>query len=189
MFILGVQNQSLNDMKTNVVRELQLFMAITGFTNLTANANDGYFSTGYGAINKGFAGAGIAYYQGSLINGNPAGVVHLGTKYHLGLNLLHPRRKFTTSVPTVTFPDGLGLQKGTFESGSMYAVITNQVSVGFSKDLTKRRRGRYKPSGKEIHFAFNYALENTIKGINTMDTGQTIEIGMNLLELEMGFSF
>lgn len=431
-------------MKTNFVRELLLFMAITGFTNLTANANDGYFSTGYGAINKGFAGAGIAYYQGSLINGNPAGVVHLGTKYHLGLNLLHPRRKFTTSVPTVTFPDGLGLQKGTFESGSMYAVIpslganwmitdnssfsialfgngrmnttfppdgfydasseftgldlaqlfsnltyslilsedhsigvtatlayqyfeadglaafavfsespdkisgngrsnslgyglkvgylgkltellsiglsyqsrvfmnefkeyaglfaengdfdipsswtvgfsldltdeftfmadykqinydevksisnpftidpelgtpatklgqangpgfgwenmsimkvgmaysgvrswifrggysygtnpipesevllnilspaviTNQVSVGFSKDLTKRRRGRYKPSGKEIHFAFNYALENTIKGINTMDTGQTIEIGMNLLELEMGFSF
>ncbi len=431
-------------MKKSFFQRVFLLITIVGLTSFTGWATDGYFSTGYGTINKGLAGAGIAYYQGSLINGNPAGVVHLGTKYHFGVDLFNPIRHFTTSPPTVTPPNGFGLPESSVESGKEYfiipslganwmvtdnssvsialfgnggmnttfpgngfydtsaeytgvdlaqlfanltysvilhenhsvgvtatfgyqyfetdglatfgmfsqdntklsgngksnsmgygvkvgylgklsetfsigasyqskvymsefeeyaglfaedgdfdipsswtvgfswdltdeftfmgdykqinysgvkavsnpftidpilgvpatlfgeangpgfgwedmsiikaglaysgikswvfrggyshgtspipesdvllnilapAVITNQVSVGFSKDLAKRRRGRYRPSGKEIHVAFNYALENTLSGVNTFDPAQQIEIGMSQLELEIGFSF
>ena len=80
-------------------------------------ATDGYFSVGYGTINKGLAGAGIAFYQGSLINGNPAGNVFLGTKYQLGVNFFNPNRKYTVTgnaSEQAMFP----LATGTIESDS-----------------------------------------------------------------------
>lgn len=113
---------NLKHMKTNFFQRAFIVALIIGFTGFTAKATDGYFSTGYGTINKGLAGAGIAYYQGSLINGNPAGAVHLGTKYHIGVGLFNPNREFTvTGNPSP--PPAFGLQTGTSESGSKYFVI------------------------------------------------------------------
>ncbi|WP_319502741.1 outer membrane protein transport protein [uncultured Draconibacterium sp.] len=81
-------------------------------------ATDGYFSVGYGTVNKGLAGAGIAFYQGSLINGNPAGNVFLGTEYQLGLNFFNPNRQYTVTGAPSGMPGTFGLMPGTVESDS-----------------------------------------------------------------------
>lgn len=65
------------------------------FVTNQAMATDGYFGVGYGAQNKGLAGAGIAWYKNSLINGNPAGHVYLGTQYQFGLGFFNPNREYT----------------------------------------------------------------------------------------------
>ncbi|WP_163715858.1 OmpP1/FadL family transporter [Mangrovibacterium lignilyticum] len=83
-----------------------------------AQATDGYFGVGYGTINKGLAGAGIAYYQGSLINGNPAGAVFLGKKYQGSLNFFNPNRKFTVAGNPSGMDGTFGLMPGTVESDS-----------------------------------------------------------------------
>ncbi|RKD92459.1 OmpP1/FadL family transporter [Mangrovibacterium diazotrophicum] len=84
---------------------------------VAAQATDGYFGVGYGTINKGLAGAGVAYYQGSLINGNPAGAVWLGKKYQLGIELFNPNRQFTVTG-TPTGDPYFGLMPGTVKSES-----------------------------------------------------------------------
>ena len=76
-----------------------------------------------------------------------------------------------------------------------YTTLSDEVrriSQKYFLDLVKKKRGRrYKrgDEGKQLHFALNYALENTVEGPNPMDPGQMIEIGMNQIELEIGFSF
>ncbi|MFA9371839.1 MAG: OmpP1/FadL family transporter [Labilibaculum antarcticum] len=65
------------------------------FSTQPVKATDGYFGVGYGAQNKGLAGAGIAWYQNSLISGNPAGHVFLGTQYQVGVGFFNPNREYT----------------------------------------------------------------------------------------------
>lgn len=85
---------------------------------LFSQATDGYFSVGYGTINKGLAGAGIAYYQGSLINGNPAGIAFLGKQYEASLELFNPNRKFTVSGSPSGMQGSFPLTPGTVKSDS-----------------------------------------------------------------------
>jgi long-chain fatty acid transport protein len=98
---------------------------ITGvlFISVQSYATDGYFSTGYGTINKGLAGAGIAYYQGSIINGNPAAGVFLGNQYALGVNLFNPNRQYTVAGSPSGIEGTFGLTPGTVESDSKLFVI------------------------------------------------------------------
>ncbi len=110
-------------MKKSFFQRILLLMAIIGFTNASVLATDGYFSTGYGTINKSLAGAGIAYYQASLINGNPAGVVHLGKKYHIGVALFNPNRSFLITGEPSGAAGPLSLSSGGLESDSKYFVI------------------------------------------------------------------
>ena len=71
-------------------------------TSQTASATDGYFSLAYGTQNKGMAGAGIAWYKNSLINGNPASLVKLGGQYQFGVTVFNPNREYTMQgMPTV----------------------------------------------------------------------------------------
>ena len=99
------------NLKTLLVLMAGLFISSQTF------ATDGYFSVGYGTINKGLAGAGIAFYQGSLINGNPAGNVFLGTQYQVGVNFFNPNRQYTvTGNPTEQ--DMFPLNNGTIKSDS-----------------------------------------------------------------------
>lgn len=94
------------------------------FISVQSQATDGYFSTGYGTINKGLAGTGIAFYQGSLINGNPAGAAFLGNKYQLGVNFFNPNRQYTVAGnPTPHGQGTFGLMPGTVESDSKMFVI------------------------------------------------------------------
>jgi len=79
-------------------------------------ATDGYFSVGYGTINKGLAGAGIAFYQGSLINGNPAVNVFLGTKYQFGVKCFNPNRQYTVTGNPSGMEGTFGLMPGTVKS-------------------------------------------------------------------------
>lgn len=58
-----------------------------------AHAINGYFSHGYGVQSKGVAGAGVALAQGSLAAAtNPAGLVYLGNRLDLGLEVFTPER-------------------------------------------------------------------------------------------------
>ena len=84
----------------------------------TARATDGYFGVGYGALNKGVAGAGTAWYKNSLINGNPAGNVFLGKQYELGFEFFNPNRQYSVSGTPSGNPGTMGLTPGTVESGS-----------------------------------------------------------------------
>ncbi|WP_372775969.1 OmpP1/FadL family transporter [Mangrovibacterium sp.] len=90
---------------------------------MAGQATDGYFGVGYGTINKGLAGAGIAYYQGSLINGNPAGVVFLGKQYQASLELFNPNRQFTVTGNPSGADGSFGLTPGTVESDSKYFLM------------------------------------------------------------------
>jgi long-chain fatty acid transport protein len=108
-------NNMRNTIKTIVAG---LFVVATILSSNTAKATDGYFGVGYGAQNKGLAGAGIAWYKNSLINGNPAGHVFLGTQYQIGIGFFNPNREFTvTGVPS-GMPQTFGLTPGNVESGS-----------------------------------------------------------------------
>ena len=84
---------------------IALGLAIAGLS-LTANATNGYFSHGYGMSSKGMAGAGIAYPQDTLAAAsNPAGMVFIGNRWDIGLDIFAPDRGFTWSFGS---PDGNG---------------------------------------------------------------------------------
>jgi long-chain fatty acid transport protein len=81
------------------------FMALAGLAG-SAFATNGYFSHGYGQAAKGMGGAGIAYPQDSLAAAtNPAGMVHVGNRMDIGLEIFAPDRGFTYGGGS---PDGNG---------------------------------------------------------------------------------
>ncbi|WP_430816789.1 OmpP1/FadL family transporter [Carboxylicivirga sp. RSCT41] len=86
-------------------------------------ATDGYFGVGYGAQNKGLAGAGIAWYKYSLMNGNPAGKVFLGKQYQVGVGFFNPNRQYTVTGNPSMMPGTMGLMPGTVESDSKWFVM------------------------------------------------------------------
>ena len=60
-------------------------------------------------------------------------------------------------------------------------VVQDHITFGCSKVLSDK--------GNALHFAFVYALDNSVKGGNPMDPGQNIEVKMNQIELEIAYSF
>ncbi|PKQ62256.1 hypothetical protein BZG02_13135 [Labilibaculum filiforme] len=88
------------------------------FSTQPVKATDGYFGVGYGAQNKGLAGAGIAWYQNSLINGNPAGHVFLGKQYQVGVGFFNPNREYTVTGNPSGMDGTFGLMAGNVESDS-----------------------------------------------------------------------
>ncbi len=108
-------------------------------------ATDGYFSNGQGTVNKGFAGAGVAYlsspFSASL---NPAGIGFFNNsqknwQIEIAVGLFNPNRQYTVtgeptqpnmwgnpmSDPFVNDPRymAFGLTPGTVESENQYMVI------------------------------------------------------------------
>lgn len=109
------------------------FMALAGLTG-SAFATNGYFSHGYGMSAKGMGGAGIAYPQDSLAAAtNPAGMVHIGNRMDIGLEIFAPDRGFTAGA---TSYDGNG--SGAMESWfpipefGYNRMINSNMSVGLS---------------------------------------------------------
>lgn len=81
------------------------FMALAGMAG-SAFATNGYFSHGYGQTAKGMGGAGIAYPQDTLAAAtNPAGMVHVGNRMDIGLEIFAPDRGFSYAGGS---PDGNG---------------------------------------------------------------------------------
>lgn len=70
-------------------------MVLAGLAG-SAYATNGYFSHGYGMSAKGMGGAGIAYPQDTLAAAtNPAGMVHVGNRWDLGVDIFVPDRGFS----------------------------------------------------------------------------------------------
>ncbi len=102
----------------NIFRITLLFVIVGIGMVQEAQATDGYFGVGYGAQNKGLAGAGVAWYKNGLINGNPAGNVFLGKQYNIGFEIFNPNRGYTVTGNPSGIPGTMGLTAGTVESGS-----------------------------------------------------------------------
>lgn len=109
------------------------FMALAGLAG-SAYATNGYFSHGYGQSAKGMGGAGIAYPQDTLAAAtNPAGMVHLGNRMDIGLEIFAPDRGFTYGMGS---PDGNG--DGAMESWfplpefGYNRMINSNLSLGVS---------------------------------------------------------
>jgi len=76
-----------------------------------AFATDGYFSTGYGVIQQGQGGAGIALPQDSLAAAtNPAGMVLVGNRFDIGLTWFRPIR--TATITGNGYPGADGYYDG-----------------------------------------------------------------------------
>ena len=109
------------------------FMALAGMAG-SAFATNGYFSHGYGQSAKGMGGAGIAYPQDTLAAAtNPAGMVHLGNRMDIGLEIFAPDRGFTYAGGSVD-GNGDGAMESWFplpEFGYNH-MINNNMSFGVS---------------------------------------------------------
>ena len=89
-----------------------------------AQATNGYFTHGYGAISKALAGAGVAMPQDTLASAtNPAGMVVVGKRYDAGLAVFSPDRSYTVTGNPSGFPGTFGLTPGKVESDSNYFYI------------------------------------------------------------------
>ena len=60
-------------------------------------------------------------------------------------------------------------------------VVQNHLALGFSREVGQQ--------GNQLHFAFDYAFSNTVKGVNPLDNVQEIELKMQQIDVEVGFSF
>ncbi len=77
--------------RTRFAAVMALGLAATG-----AHATNGYFSHGYGLVQKAMGGAGTALPADSMIVAiNPAGVFWVGHETAVGLSLFNPRRQYT----------------------------------------------------------------------------------------------
>ena len=75
--------------------QLVLALAAVGFAG-SAFATNGYFAHGYGMSSKGMGGVGIAYAQDTLAAAsNPAGMVYVGNRMDIGVDIFVPDRGFT----------------------------------------------------------------------------------------------
>jgi len=75
----------------------------------SAFATNGYFAHGYSTVEKGMAGAGVAYSQDAMaVANNPAGIAGMGSRMDVGAGIFNPNRGYTVTgapaVPTCTGP-------------------------------------------------------------------------------------
>ena len=109
----------------------------------TAWATNGYFTHGTSTIEKGLAGAGVAYSQDTLAAANnPAGMVWQGESYDIGAALFSPSRNYSAKGgptpgcgPTgCTFSIGDGDQS--IDSDNDYFLIPQ---FGYNWEITPER--------------------------------------------------
>jgi Long-chain fatty acid transport protein len=109
-------------MKRQLLGKVLITLCLIGMSTASM-ATDGYFSLGYGTINKGLAGAGTAFYQASLIGGNPAGNVFNSSQWNLAAALFNPNRQYTITGNPSMMPGTFGLTPGTVKSDSKYFIM------------------------------------------------------------------
>lgn len=111
-----------------------LTIPVSGF------ATNGYFSIGFGTKSKGLAGAAVALPQDAMVAAvNPAGMVHIGNQWDLGLAFFNPNRSYTANDDAT--PGLPSIPPGTFESSNDLFLIPHfgvnwmlddVSSIGFS---------------------------------------------------------
>jgi long-chain fatty acid transport protein len=81
-----------------IIGKIMLLSIALLFAVDAARATDGYFLTGYGTIQQGQGGAGVAKPGDSLAGAtNPAGLLLVGNRFDIGLALFRPNRTATIS--------------------------------------------------------------------------------------------
>jgi long-chain fatty acid transport protein len=101
-------------MSTNLKR-LLLSIAAAAILTTPLLATDGYLQTGFGVIEQGQGGAGVALPQDSLAAAtNPAGMVFVGNRFDLGLTFFRPIRSATITGNQLPpgYPDVNGKYNG-----------------------------------------------------------------------------
>ncbi|MBW0147292.1 OmpP1/FadL family transporter [Marinobacter arenosus] len=100
----------------------------------SAFATNGYFSHGYGTINKGMAGAGSALSQDSIAAAtNPAGMAFIGNRMDGGIEVFSPKREYSVDG-TPNQNDMFPLVPGTYESSRDAFAIPH---FGFNRTLSE----------------------------------------------------
>lgn len=148
----------------------------------TASATDGYFSLAYGTQNKGMAGAGIAWYKNSLINGNPASLVKLGNQYQFGVNMFNPNREYTVTGNPSPRP-AFGLAPGTVESDSKIFFIPNFGANWMLNEKSSFSVAMYGNGGMNT----DYAPKNGFGTFGMPDADTGVDLGQMFLNLSYAY--
>jgi len=103
-----------------------------------AQATEGYFQNAIGARHKGIAGAGVADGKdATIINLNPAGLVHAGRQFNGSISLFMPFREYSASAAGGPGPFNSVLAPGTVKSGrNIFAVPNLAYSHPLDEDRT-----------------------------------------------------
>jgi len=152
-------------------------------SNQTASATDGYFSLAYGTQNKGMAGAGIAWYKNSLINGNPASLVKLGNQYQFGVTIFRPDRNYTVTGNPSGMPNTFGLAPGTVESDSKTFFIPNFGANWLINDKSSFSVAMYGNGGMNT----DYAPKNGFGTFGAPDKRTGVDLGQMFLNLSYAY--
>ena len=95
--------------------KLALAVLLSGLVTTNVLATNGYFSHGYGAKEKGMAGAGVAQGSSSISSANnPAGLLQVGDSMDIGVSIFDPVRSYT-------------VEGGPFISDAMQAGLAGNV--------------------------------------------------------------
>ena len=113
-----------------------MFLAVVS----VAEATNGYSPTGFGAANKGLAGAGVAFPQDTLAGAtNPAGMIEVGHRVDLGVGFFAPDRGFTADDNAGPLPmapgDPASVPPDTYDSRNDFFLIPH---AGWNMMLDER---------------------------------------------------
>ncbi|MBW7470945.1 OmpP1/FadL family transporter [Marinobacter sp. F4218] len=108
--------------------------AVLALIPASALATNGYFSHGYGTVNKGMAGAGSSLSQDSIAAAtNPAGMAFIGDRMDGGIEVFSPKRQYSVDG-NPTQNDMFPLTPGTYESSRDAFAIPH---FGFNRSLSE----------------------------------------------------
>lgn len=153
----------------------------------SASATDGYFSLAYGTQNKGMAGAGIAWYKNSLINGNPASLVKLGKQYQFGVNMFNPNREYTVTGNPSGYP-AFGLAPGTVESDSKVFFMPTFGANWLLNEKSSFSVAIYGNGGMNTDYAPQLAMDGKKYGTFGVENAETgVDLGQMFLNLSYAY--
>lgn len=110
--------------KVNILKAAGAVAAVAALFSSPALATEGYFSNGYGAVNKSMAGAGVALSMDAMSQAsNPASLTGVDSQFTVDMSVFSPHRSHTvTGVPSGgagTFP----LNPGSYDSDRNYFLV------------------------------------------------------------------
>lgn len=110
-------------------------LAAVAIGTAPALATEGYFSHGYGAVNKSMAGAGVAAGFDAMSQAtNPASLALVETQFTIDLSVFSPQRSYSVTGPAsgAVCPSGdpcFGLEEGSFDSDQNYFFIPSMANA------------------------------------------------------------
>ncbi|MBW6453060.1 MAG: outer membrane protein transport protein [Methyloprofundus sp.] len=147
-------------------------------------ATNGYFAHGYGARSKAMAGIGAALPQDAIVSAvNPAGLVHVGDRLDIELELFNPRREYTVSGEPTLQPGAFPLDSGRFKSSQDLFLVP---TIGWSYQLSDHQAiglAMYGSGGMNTNFE---PANNPICPPGSAGTG-TFCAGRTGVDLAQGF--